>query len=87
MNTSNTGFINYLQLEETAIWTSLLGAAESGLVFIDRENDAVTATTRLLLTYPDLHEVLNFLTDAWFQKRSAEIGHNLIQSLHIKKNG
>lgn len=81
MKTHEETFINYLQLEQPGIWSSLLRAEGLGLVHIDRENDAVTATNRLLLTYPDLHEVLNLITESWFKEKSAQIGNELIKEL------
>ncbi|WP_320044650.1 hypothetical protein [uncultured Desulfobacter sp.] len=47
------------------LWESLEHAATLGLIFIDEEHDAVTATNRLLLTYPDLHGALNQIIDHW----------------------
>lgn len=74
-------YINYLKLEQPGIWQSILRAADEGLIFVDEENDSVTATARLLLTYPDLHEVLNMLTENWLQEKSPGAGQDLIKSL------
>lgn len=77
-------YINYLKLEQPELWLSILRAQKMGLIYVDEENDAVTATNRLLLTYPDLHEVLNMLSDSWMQQKGLEIGketiHNLINN-------
>lgn len=58
-------FTSYLQEHQPKIWHSLVEAAKDGLVLIDEEKDSVTATNRLLLTYPDLHGVLSLLIDNW----------------------
>lgn len=64
MNRHNT-FTAYLQENQPKVWDSLVLAAAEGLIIIDEELDSVTATNRLLLTYPDLHAVLCFLVDNW----------------------
>jgi len=58
-------FTSYLQDNQPKVWASLVHAAEEGLVVINEELDSVTATNRLLLTYPDLHAMLCFLVDNW----------------------
>ncbi|PCI28991.1 MAG: hypothetical protein COB67_05245, partial [SAR324 cluster bacterium] len=68
-NQTNQTYISYLKLEQPQIWLSILRAAEDGLIFVDEANDSVTATARLLLTYPDLHEVFNMLTEKGKIKR------------------
>ena len=60
-----SGYIAYLKLNQPQIWLSLKKAAADGLIFIDEEADAITASNRLLLTYPNLHEVLNLLVESW----------------------
>ncbi|PCI29574.1 MAG: hypothetical protein COB67_03620 [SAR324 cluster bacterium] len=80
METEQT-YISYLKLEQPQIWLSILRASEDGLIFVDEDHDSVTATARLLLTYPDLHEVLNMLTENWIKLKSEETGHNLLQNL------
>ena len=62
-----SSFIESMKTDQPMIWAKLLEAAADGLVFIDEETDAVTATNRLLLTYPDLHDLLNFFTDQWVE--------------------
>jgi hypothetical protein len=59
------GFIEYIKTKIPAVWDSLEHAAQEGLVYIDIDCDAVTASNRLLLTYPDLHEVLSTLINQW----------------------
>ena len=59
------GFIEYIKKKNHAVWERLEYAAQEGLVYIDIDSDAVTASNRLLLTYPDLHEVLSTLINQW----------------------
>ena len=80
LNASNY-FLEYVKKESPEIWSALKRAEGLGLVHIDEENDAVTATNRLLLTYPDLHEVINFLTETWHQKQAENMGKAIISSL------
>jgi hypothetical protein len=61
-------FISHLKSKHQTTWQTLVGAANDGLVFIDEENDAVTATNRLLFAYPGLHEALQRLTDEWAER-------------------
>ena len=61
-----------LQQEQPELWRSIEGAAAEGLMIIDAANDALTATNRLLFTYPGLHEVLAFITDQWVEQDLAE---------------
>jgi len=61
----NHKFTSYLQEHQPKVWISLVQAAGEGLIVIDEELDSVTATNRLLITYPDLHAVLCFLIDNW----------------------
>lgn len=62
-------FIPYLKTQHPAVWRTLLIAAADGLVVIDEDNDAVTATNRLLLAYPGLHDFLTRMTDEWAERR------------------
>lgn len=66
-------FIPYLQTRHPAVWRTLLIAAADGLVVIDEANDAVTATNRLLLAYPGLHDFLTRMTDEWAE-RQVDVG-------------
>lgn len=68
--TETTTFIEYLKFEQPRLWEAINGAADDGLIIIDEENDAVSATNRLLLTYPELHSVLNLLVDNWVRKKT-----------------
>lgn len=83
-------FIDYLRSEQPEIWESIKGAAAEGLILIDETNDAVSATNRLLLTYPDLHAVLNLLVDSWIRTKSEDLASkasNTILAGEIKTNG
>lgn len=63
--TTEHKFTAYLRENQPKVWNSLVQAAQEGLIVIDEELDSVTATNRLLLTYPDLHAVLCYLIDNW----------------------
>lgn len=78
---SDTSYINYLKMEQPEIWQSILGAEKEGLIIINEETDSVTATNRLLLTYPGLHDTLNMLVEGWTQKKASEFGQEMINSL------
>jgi hypothetical protein len=73
------GFISYIKIKNPSVWASLEYAAQEGLVYIDVESDAVTASNRLLLTFPDLHEVLSTLINQWAE--SAEIDHEFLHNI------
>ncbi len=83
-------FIDYLQSEQPDIWNSIKDAAAEGLILIDEDNDAVSATNRLLLTYPDLHAVLNLLVDSWVRTKSEDFASKALNTIlagGIKANG
>ncbi len=65
-------FIESLKQDQPQLWENIVAASQEGLIVIDEENDAVTATNRLLLTYPGLHEVLAFLNDQWIENLSLD---------------
>lgn len=62
------GLIEHLKTHQPRTWALLEDAAKGGLIAIDEETDAVTATNRLLLTYPGLHDALATLTNAWAER-------------------
>ncbi|MDX2470972.1 MAG: hypothetical protein QNL04_10400 [SAR324 cluster bacterium] len=74
-------YIEYVKTKEPRMWASLEGAAKEGLIFIDEKNDAITATNRLLLTYPALHEIINYLVGEWKAEQAKTIGFDHIKSL------
>jgi hypothetical protein len=67
--TSHARFIEFLKSQHPAIWASLQNAAVDGLVQIDEDADTVTATNRLLLTYPGLHEAIHGLINGWAENQ------------------
>lgn len=84
MNESQ-GFIEYIKKKTPAVWTKLEYAAQEGLVYIDIDSDAVTASNRLLLTYPDLHEVLSTLINQWAESAGSDHGfsHDILNQERI----
>ncbi|BHH86200.1 hypothetical protein [Desulforhopalus sp. 52FAK] len=77
--TKSQGFIDYIKIKRPSVWTSLEYAAQEGLVYIDTDSDAVTASNRLLLTYPGLHEILSTLISQWAE--SADSNHNFLHDI------
>jgi len=69
----HAGLLASIKAGAPKLWESLEHAAGLGLIFIDEEHDAVTATNRLLLTYPDLHGVLNQIIDHWSSQAEADM--------------
>ena len=67
------GFIQWMQEDQPEVWASIRKAQAEGLVIIDLENDAVSATARLELVYPDLQEVINLLANDHI-RRTAKSG-------------
>ena len=59
------GFIDSIKQEQPALWELIKLHSKSGLIVVDEENDAVSATNRLLWTYPGLHEALNTIINNW----------------------
>jgi hypothetical protein len=64
------GFVANLKNTSPAAWYLLLEAKKEGLVTIDEELDAITATNHLLLIYPGLHEVLTRIINAWTEDQA-----------------
>jgi len=63
-------FIDKIKQEQPALWQQLLQISKDGLVIIDEENDAVTATNRLLWTYPGIHDALSTIINEWSNRHS-----------------
>ncbi|MBF0236957.1 MAG: hypothetical protein HQM12_04565 [SAR324 cluster bacterium] len=84
---AKNSYIQYLKDAQPGLWHSVVSAANDGLIMVDEDNDAVTATNRLLLTYPGLHEVLSFLHDQWVEQFLDDHGTlaTLLQNLPQKK--
>ena len=64
------GFIHHLQTKQPAVWQLICSASEEGLINIDVDCDCVTATNRLLWSYPGLHEVLSHIINHWTENIS-----------------
>jgi len=62
------GLIEHLKTRQPRTWALLQQAAREGLVAIDEQTDALTATNRLLLTYPGLHDAIATLANAWAER-------------------
>lgn len=77
--TKSQGFIDYIKIKNPSVWASLEDAGQEGLVYIDINSDAVTASNRLLLTYPDLHEILSTLIKQWAE--SAGNDHDFLHDI------
>ena len=81
-------FIESIKQTQPQLWQSIEVNAKTGLIVIDEESDAITATNRLLLTYPDLHLTITSLINSWndqnLKKNSEENFKNLIQNLQGK---
>ena len=59
------GFLEYLREQQPVIWRTLLESEQKGLLVIDEEADAISATSRLLLTNDILQQNLKLLSDDW----------------------
>jgi hypothetical protein len=80
--------IEHLKTRQPSTWALLQVVALEGLVIIDEETDAITATNRLLLTYPGLHDILATITNAWAERSfdpSAHIARLLQTPLREEK--
>lgn len=69
-----SGLLQSIKQQAPNLWAAFANAADEGLIFIDEANDAITASNRLLLTFPDLHEMICHIVDHWTHHRpEAEI--------------
>ncbi|MGN7610979.1 hypothetical protein ACQZV8_02730 [Magnetococcales bacterium HHB-1] len=60
------GFIDHVKNNHPQMWALIhKTATESGLIIVDEENDAITASNRLLWTNPVLHECISTLVNEW----------------------
>ena len=66
------GFIDFVKNRQPGMWILIDKGRENGLIVVDEENDAITATNRLMWTNPVLHECLATLVDQWTQKHETE---------------
>ena len=62
------GTIEFLKDRQPSTWALLKMAAIQGLVVIDEDADSITATNRLLLTYPGLHDVISMIVDGFAER-------------------
>lgn len=85
------GFLKSIQISHPQLWDSILQTSKSGLIIIDEENDSITATNRLLFTYPGLHEAISTLINEWettqLKKDSKECFKQIISNLKEDNNG
>jgi hypothetical protein len=65
---TGTSAIEYLRRRQPSSWALLKMAAAQGLVVIDEDTDSITATNRLLLTYPGLHDVISMIVDSYAER-------------------
>jgi hypothetical protein len=70
LETYESGILASMKEDAPNLWDALEKAQSNGLIFIDEIHDSITATNRLLLTYPDLHEMINQIVDHWTWKGS-----------------
>ncbi|OGG96017.1 MAG: hypothetical protein A2508_03680 [Candidatus Lambdaproteobacteria bacterium RIFOXYD12_FULL_49_8] len=75
------GFITWLKEDHPEIWASVLRAVDLGLILVDEKNEALSATARLELTYPDLQEVLNLLAHDHARKTARSQSHDFWKEL------
>jgi hypothetical protein len=62
---NDTGFLKSVKTTHPDLWDTIEKTSKQGLILIDEENDSITATNRLLFTYPDLHEAISVLINSW----------------------
>lgn len=77
----NTSYLTYIKQQQPQIWKELTKAKEEGLIYIDEVNDAISASNRLILTYPGLHDILNTLNDIWISSHAEIIGQMALNQL------
>lgn len=78
---SSDGFLSSVKKSHPQLWQTILKCADDGLMIIDEKNDAITATNRLLWTYPDLHEALSVLINQWTERELKETKEDVFKSL------
>jgi hypothetical protein len=71
---ASSGFIDYLKSKEPATWALIKQTAEtSDLIVVDEGSDSVTASNRLLWTYPGIHQALSTIINAWNENEHQQI--------------
>ncbi|MBD3840787.1 MAG: hypothetical protein IE909_02700 [Campylobacterales bacterium] len=83
------GFLKSIQQNHPDLWASIVKNSQSGLILIDEQNDSITATNRLLFTYPGLHEAITTLLNSWeeteLKQNSREYFKELVKDLEHDK--
>ncbi|OSM01886.1 hypothetical protein [Magnetofaba australis] len=76
------GYLHFVQTRHPKMWALIEKTArDSGLIFIDEANDAITASNRLLWTNPILHDCLATLVDQWAMEEAQNAPNPLMQLL------
>ncbi len=81
------GYIHFIKEKHHEIWNLIKKTSEeTGLILIDEENDAITATNRLLWTNPCLHECLSTMVNEWTNDHVSEeeFFQNIISQIYRK---
>jgi hypothetical protein len=68
-------FLAYIKQEQPLLFQQLCIVEAEGLIVLDEKTDSLTATNRLLLTYPGLHDVLSRIINDWAEKRENYTEH------------
>jgi hypothetical protein len=79
-------FLEDIKKTQPELYASLKKYADDGLFVIDEQNDAITATNRLLFTYPDLHLALSTLINSWYDNHLTQDISNIFKELE-ENNG
>ena len=80
--TRQQGFIAHVKQNHPQMWQLIQQTAQdSGLIVVDEENDAITATNRLLWTNPVLHECLATLVDQWADQHAEADAESAFRAL------
>ncbi|MBF0444099.1 MAG: hypothetical protein HQL68_00810 [Magnetococcales bacterium] len=74
-NNLESGFINFVKNRRPEMWLLLEKARERGLIVVDEENDAITATNRLMWTNPVLHDCLATMVDQWVRANDDKVNN------------
>jgi hypothetical protein len=88
--TQPKGFIDTIKEDQPALWELIKLHSQSGLIVVDEENDAISATNRLLWTYPGLHEAINTIINSWnnlsLEKQAQENFSNILKDVHASNS-
>lgn len=81
------GFIHFVKEKQPRMWALIHKTAEeTGLIVVDEENDAITATNRLMWANPVLHDCLATLVDQWTRdhETKTEAFRSLLQPVALE---